>query len=215
MSNARSRQSAATRPRPTTASPSGTRSPRSTRTARQRRQRRQRTYAAAAALVLLGAISLGVASRSSSQGYSTSSAAWVLPRLSGGGKVSLASLRGRPVVVNFFASWCQVCAGELPTFAHDATLLRGRVRIVEVNALETGNGPSFAAQFHLVNDTTAVLRDVGGAQGDGLYQSLGGSGSLPLTAFYSASGQLIDTHVGGFDSQTLAAALAQDYGIRV
>ncbi len=215
MSNAKSRRPAAVTARTSGAPRSGARAARSTRTARQRRQRRQRTYAAAAALVLIGAISLGVASRSSSQGYSTSSSAWVLPRLSGAGKVSLASLRGRPVVVNFFASWCQVCAGELPTFAHDATLLRGRVSIVEVNALETGNGPSFAAQFHLVRDTTDVLRDVGGAQGDGLYQALGGSGSLPLTAFYSASGQLIGTHVGGFDSQTLAQALAQDYGIRV
>ncbi len=195
------------RPRPST--------PRTTRTARQRRRRRQQAYAGMAAIVLLGAIALGVATRSSSAGYSTSSSAWVLPRLSGAGKVSLASLRGEPVVVNFFASWCQVCAGELPTFAHDATLLRGRVRVVEVNALETGNGTAFAAQFHLTKDVTAVLHDVGGAQGDGLYQSLGGSGSLPLTAFYSATGQLITTHVGGFDAQTLAAALAQYYGVRV
>ena len=37
-----------------------------------------------------------------------------LPRLDGGGRLSLASLRGRVVVVNYWASWCPPCRGESP-----------------------------------------------------------------------------------------------------
>lgn len=139
----------------------------------------------------------------------------MLPRLGAGGNVSLASLRGRPVVVNFFASWCTVCAGELPVFATDALALRGRVDVVEVNALETGNGQSFAQQYHLASDVTALVHDVGGSQGDGLYQSLGGTGTMPMTAFYDARGHLLTTHVGGFDAPSLAAAIRQLYGVNV
>ena len=117
------------------------------------------------------------------------------------------------MVVNFFASWCAVCASELPVFTHDAAALRGKIDIVEVNALETGDGLAFAEQFHLAQAVAAVARDVGGSQGDGLYQALGGTGSMPMTAFYDAHGHLITTHLGGFDSTTLAGELRQLYGV--
>lgn len=148
-------------------------------------------------------------------GTKTGATNWVLPPLNGGKFVSLASMRGTPTVVNFFASWCKVCAAELPVFASDAELLRGKVNIVEVNSMETGNGQAFAQEFGLFGAATDVLRDVGGEQNNGLYQSIGGTGSLPMTVFYNAAGQILTTHLGGYDSQTLAQAIKQEYGIAV
>lgn len=184
------------------------------RTARQRRQTRVRAFGAVVVVVLAATTVLALSSNSMA-GYKVGATDWVLPSLDGGKKVSLTSLRGTPVVVNFFASWCRVCADELPVFARDAVLLRGKVDVVEVNALETGNGSSFAQGFGLDHAATAVLKDVGGAQGDGLYQNIGGAGSLPMTAFYNAKGQLITTHLGGYDAATLSQAIQQVYGVSI
>ena len=179
----------------------------------RRRRRRTLVVSSLAGLTFFAVVTMAVLDQPSMRGFSTSPTAWKLPPQAGGPAVSLDSLRGHPVIVNFFASWCQVCADELPVFAADARLLRGRVDVVEVNALETGNGTAFADRFHLSGAATAVLSDVGGSQGDGLYQALGGSGTMPMTAFYSSSGQLLGTHVGGYDAQTLASAVRGYYGV--
>lgn len=165
-------------------------------------------------MALAGVIALAVLDHGSTAGYKTTAKGWVLPRLGAPGKVRLASYRGTPVVVNFFASWCTECAAELPVFAQDARSLRGKVDFVEINALETGDGLGFAQRYNLPSAVTAVASDVGGSQGDGLYQALGGSGSMPLSAFYSPQGTLLTTHVGAFDASTLASELGQLYGVK-
>ncbi len=181
--------------------------------ARKRRQRlRAGLFGAAAAVLLGGVVALAASSGSSVAGTRTSPTSWVLPRLGGSGTVSLASLRGKPVVVNMFASWCTECEAELPAFTSEAQRLRGKVTFVEVNSLETGNGEAMARQFGLAAAGAIVLADVGGAQNSGLHDALGGGNNMPVTAFYGASGQLLTSHVGAFSASTLQAELTQLYG---
>ncbi len=67
----------------------------------------------------------------------------VLPRL-GGGTVDLAALRGRPVWVNFIATWCPDCWDELPIMEVYATQLGDRLPIVLVDVHES---PAVVAAF--------------------------------------------------------------------
>lgn len=178
------------------------------------RQRRVRVglFLAAAVVVLAGVASIVVQSGGPRAGRSTTQTAWVLPRLGQSGNVALSSLRGKPVVVNMFASWCTVCQSELPAFAAEARRLRGKVTFVEVNSLETGDGLAMAQQFGLAAAGAIVLSDVAGAQHSGLHDALGGGNNMPVSAFYSASGKLLASHVGGFTSATLIAQLRQLFG---
>ena len=61
-----------------------------------------------------------------------------------GSRLSLGSLRGRPVLINFFASWCAVCEVELPGIERAYQEHRaGGFTVVGVNTLETGDGLAF------------------------------------------------------------------------
>ena len=56
--------------------------------------------------------------------------AFSLRRLSGGGDLSLASFRGKTVVLNFFASWCDPCKREAPALEQLWRQYRGRGVVV-------------------------------------------------------------------------------------
>jgi cytochrome c biogenesis protein CcmG/thiol:disulfide interchange protein DsbE len=51
-----------------------------------------------------------------------------------GSTISLASYAGRPVVLNFFASWCAPCQRETPLLAHYYASQRGRVLVIGIDS---------------------------------------------------------------------------------
>lgn len=112
-----------------------------------------------------------------------------------GGEVRLSDLRGEPVVINFWATWCAPCRKEMPQFvqAYDAYKDQG-LEIVAVNLQE---GKSIASEFagdYGMEFTVAVDRD--GEIGD-LYRLLG----LPTTYFIGRDGVIRTVFTGPFEAE--------------
>lgn len=119
-----------------------------------------------------------------------------------GGTVRLAQLSNEPMVVNLWATWCPPCRREMPMLAAAEQRHPG-VTFVFVNQ---GQGRT-AIRNYLRSENlqlTHVLLDATGAIGQS-----SGSGVLPTTLFYDASGRLVDTHIGMLTAASLAATLQQ------
>ncbi len=141
---------------------------------------------------------------------STQPTSWQLPKLSGSGTVKLADLRGHPVVLDFFASWCTACRGELPGTVALSHQLAGRVTFVGVNSMETGDGLAMAQQYGAT--AWPLVRDVGGTAASGLHDALGGEG-MPITAFYDSNGKVLKLVLGAISEDDLRARIQSLYGI--
>lgn len=141
------------------------------------------------------------------KGTATPAPGWSLPDLRNpSGVVSLAQFAGRPVVINFWASWCPPCRKEMPALASQARQLTGRVAFVGVDTSDQrGPAVAFAAQsgvtYPLAFDPRAGVADRYGSYG------------LPTTIFVSAAGQIVGRQVGGMTSTRLAQLLEQTFDV--
>ncbi|GAC1376244.1 MAG: hypothetical protein NVSMB4_04930 [Acidimicrobiales bacterium] len=201
-------------PRNTTAPKAKPTSGRSARAAEARvaatRRRRLSWALTAGGLAIVVAVGfLAVGSGGGRTGVTTPGA-FDLPALSGSGRVRLADFRGKPTVVNFFASWCSACDAELPTFATASAKLAGQVNFVGVDALETGD-PLYMPRRHQI--TWPLAHDTGGANGSGLHDALCQCNSMPVTAFYDANGKLLNVDRQALVGATLSAELQKYFGI--
>jgi len=68
-----------------------------------------------------------------------------LKRLDGAGSISLRSLRGKTVVLNFWASWCDPCKREAPTL--EAFWRQNRSKGVVVLGVDSGDASKDARRF--------------------------------------------------------------------
>ncbi len=164
-------------------------------------------------VVVVAAVAVALRGGSSapqSAGTSTSATGWSLPRLNGSGTLSLSDLQGHPVVLDFFASWCTACRGELPGMATLNTQLGGRVTFAGIDSQETGDGIGMARQYNL--NSWPLARDVGGTDASGLHDALGARG-MPLTAFYDSNGKLLTVVLGAISEDDLRTRIHDLFGI--
>lgn len=171
---------------------------------------------AAAGVAVLAAVAAlafsGGGAGSSTKGFSAAKGSFDLPTLTGGGHVRLVDHVGRPVVVNFFASWCVYCNEELPGFVQVAKATHGSVDFIGVDTDDTGDGTAMAQRFDLTGAGFALARDIGPSPASQLWSAFGGQG-LPVTAFYDAHGTLVDFSGGLLAQADLVHRLQADFGI--
>lgn len=108
----------------------------------------------------------------------------------------LDGLRGTPVVVNVWASWCGPCRQEAPLLASANRSHGDRVQFIGVDILdERGSARDFMREYGW---TYPSLYDPSGAIRDGL-----GLLGQPVTLFYDAAGDLVDTWIGPLSREAL------------
>jgi thiol-disulfide isomerase/thioredoxin len=144
----------------------------------------------------------------------TDPARFDLPTIDGTGRVRLADFEGTPVVVNFFASWCEPCKEELPDFAEAARKLTGKVAFVAVNSkeLSTPSGIALARSNGLAEAGITLARDVGPG-GSGLHDAYDVRQAMPVNAFYDAEGKLLYVAPGQLTPDKLREQLQRFFGV--
>lgn len=191
--------------------------------ARGRRPRIGRWAAIAVVLLFVGLLTYGLLSKATNEAIDESLAhgtapvapnfelpvlergelpAALSPRLRGplgAEQLSLAELRGVPVVLNFWASWCVPCREEAPILEHGWRALGRRgVLFLGLNMQDlTDDARNFLQDFGI---TYPTVRD----QGNDVARAYGVTG-VPETYFISARGRVVDHVIGVVDPEELAA----------
>ena len=114
--------------------------------------------------------------------------------------VDLAALRGKPALVDFFASWCTPCAAEAPALRALSASLAGRATVVAVDWDDAGGPARAFVRGH--GWDFPVLADTSGAAGEA-YGLVG----LPTSFVLDPRGRIVATFRGPQSEATLRQAL--------
>ncbi len=191
--------------------------------ARQERQRllrrksraravRRATGVAAAIVVAVGLVLLGIRGGSGGVAFAGdirnggTLTSLRLPALEGGGTVSYDEFRSKPLVLNFFASWCPNCVGEMPGFQQVSEQLGTEVQFLGVSQSDAKSASVALAQQTGVRYPLAI-------DANGNFFRATGSVGMPTTLFIAPGGKIVDIHVGALDPASLRQAIRQFLGV--
>ena len=120
-----------------------------------------------------------------------------------GRAVTLSSYFGKPIVLNFWASWCGPCKMEMPDFQETFEARGEEVQFLMVN-LTTGRETLTTAKQHIATCgyTLPVLFDTS-AEAASVYRV----SSIPTTYFIDAEGYLVAQATGMIDAETLGRGI--------
>jgi cytochrome c biogenesis protein CcmG, thiol:disulfide interchange protein DsbE len=118
------------------------------------------------------------------------------------GRVSIDELRGHPVVVNFWASWCVPCKAEAPRFVAAAKTYRGRVAFLGLDVQDfEGDARRFLTRY---GTNYVSVRD-----GDESTSSAYGVTGIPETYYLDAKGRIVAHSVGEVSEEKLEANIVK------
>lgn len=117
-----------------------------------------------------------------------------------GNPVKLSDMRGKPVIVNFWASWCSPCKQEMPDFEEAYKTYGDQVIFMMVNLTDGQRETQATAQAHIDNNgfTFPVYFDLDQSAAVA-YNTV----SIPATYLYDADGYLVTYGVGMLDAATI------------
>jgi cytochrome c biogenesis protein CcmG, thiol:disulfide interchange protein DsbE len=129
-----------------------------------------------------------------------------MPSLTGPGTVGIGNLTGKPIVINFWSTWCDNCVAETKAMVQVADSTRGRVNFLGVDTLdELSLARSFAAKYRMPYLLSFDPREVVGTR----Y----GIAGLPTTFFLSPSGtRILGVNTGALTVHSLDKILHELYG---
>ncbi len=124
-----------------------------------------------------------------------------------GAPATLADYRGRPLVLNFWASWCPSCVAEM-----SAAFRPAQEKLGEAVAFLGMNIQDDRAAAERLVEQTGVLFDLAEDPHGDLYRDLGGLG-MPFTVFISSDGSILERHNGPLTEGQLVARIAELFGV--
>ena len=118
---------------------------------------------------------------------------------------SLAQWKGKPLLVNFWATWCGPCVQEMPELSALANEEAGK----RFNVIGVGiDAPTAMSEFATRHNIKYPLY-AGGMDGTELSRGFGNAnGGLPFTVLIGADGQVKKTYLGKLKFDELKADLA-------
>lgn len=121
-------------------------------------------------------------------------------RSTDGATVTLSSLTGKVLVINFWATYCPPCRAEMPMLVRDVGAA-GSARLVLINEGESSDAARGFLNALGITNTSLLDSDLSVGHGYGAY-------SYPTTVFVKPDGTIAARQVGQLDERVLTAELA-------